>query len=685
MFCSGTRPLDSEEQSRSVADIQEILRLGAENRELLRAFKSETQKHLESLHKEVQGIDRRITASMETTATRPQRPDGPPLQLPCSLLRVVHDCDAEEPGCYAASGIAATLDHEFLAETGTGDAKPASASEPPPAGNGVGNGTGSESWDMWDTKDTYRSSASQDNADERGSDLASDDPVNINDEEKDFLHGVGGIDRPAHDIKVNFFGLSFQLIAFVEWASLTVVCLNTVFTILQADSDLEYAVKGTAKPAWIDVVDCIFTIVFTTDFVARWWLWGRVFLQGADRVWNVIDLVCVASSVLDLVVSFVDMSFVRVARILRVVRIFRALRGMRSIRDLRMMIGSIMATLASLVWGFCLLAFVILLSSIGLIQSLVIAESFGAALSSSVYDNYGTVMKSSFTLFQAITGGQDWDDLLEPLRQVSHGYTVFFLLYVFIMMFGVTNVLTAAFVEKANEIVQVDPQLVIEDEMNRMKDIGQQLQTFFRFSDEDHDGMMNVQELERFLRPPERQAMLHILNVDVAEARALFELMDADKSGVVNLHSFIEAITRLKGTSKGCDTALVLYETRRMMLRLSRFMSYTADNFKTLFKEMECGHKQVMMEDYIGSVALRKREADTRVQLQRQLCSHLGANAKPAPQVPHDSTPGSRRKAANDVLHNVPAPSNAGTELSPHDGAHLGDESAMNEELKPAL
>lgn len=446
--------------------------------------------------------------------------------------------------------------------------------------------------------------------------------------EIDFMKGDSA-DVPAHDIHVKICGKQTDLVNIADSISIGLVILNTIFTGLQCNNAMEVLVYGGQKPKWIQVTDVVFTFLFAIEFSVRWWLWGRVFFLGRDQAWNIIDALCVSSSLLDTAVVFLDVSFVRIIRLFRIIRVIRALRGLRFIRDLRLLLAAIMASMSSLFWGCILLCFVVFIFAITVMQSLVVlGESFDTVVTQQIFDGYGTVLTSMITLFQGVSGGRDWNDLLTPLTAVSKYYTGFYILYINIMCFGVMNVLTAVFCENASHINRVDPGLVIESEIANRSNALEQLKKFFAFATVDKDGMVKITELNRFFQSPERQAILNMLEIDVAEARALFNLLDVDKKGVINLNSYIDALMRMKGAAKGCDTAMLMVEHKRLMLRLTCLMCYTHDSFSLLFAELNLSTKCHALDQYIDSDFLAMKDAETKGRLRSELCSHLGQKAE---------------------------------------------------------
>merc|ERR1712232_1129402 len=52
---------------------------------------------------------------------------------------------------------------------------------------------------------------------------------------------------------------------------------------------------------------------------------------------------------------------------------------------------------------------------------------------------------------------------------------------------------------------------------------------------------------------PRMQALFDLLNVDTCDANALFDVMDMDKSGSIDLVEFIDRCPKLRGVAKALD------------------------------------------------------------------------------------------------------------------------------------
>lgn len=288
------------------------------------------------------------------------------------------------------------------------------------------------------------------------------------------------------------------------------------------------------------------------------------------------------------------------------------------------MLVSILASMSSLMWGSLLLTFVMFIFGIAIMQSLLVFQenSGRTGVPADILENYGSVGKSMVTLFKAVSGGKDWDDLVVPLLEVSEVYTIFYVMYILVVVFGVMNVLTAVFCENATHISAVDKNLVIQEEVDRDREDLEALTHLMGYADEEKSGRITRYALEKFLSVPERRAMMRLVAVDASEALGLFDMLDVNHGEGVDLSDYIHSLMRLKGASKGCDTAMLLFETRRMMMRLASFMCYTTDSFQVLFNELHLDGG-VQLKHYVDQAFLIKQEQDAKVAIKSGFMSQV--------------------------------------------------------------
>merc|ERR1719162_1613245 len=103
------------------------------------------------------------------------------------------------------------------------------------------------------------------------------------------------------------------------------------------------------------------------------------------------------------------------------------------------------------------------------------------------------------TLFMVMTGGMDWEDAADPLKKVFFFYHYVFVFYVFVMNFGVLNVVIGTFVATATEIASKDREAFVKAEMRQWEISTSRIKTFFHEADLDSSGTLSWDEFREHL------------------------------------------------------------------------------------------------------------------------------------------------------------------------------------------
>jgi len=85
-----------------------------------------------------------------------------------------------------------------------------------------------------------------------------------------------------------------------------------------------------------------------------------------------------------------------------------------------------------------------------------------------------------------------------------------------------------------------------------------------------------------------------LLGLDVSEARGLFQLLDIDDDQEVSIEELVHGITRLKGGAKGLDLATVMFENKKVHLRLDAFMHFVEDQFFLMDRRLGVNSKMTL-------------------------------------------------------------------------------------------
>mmetsp|Transcript_26120 Transcript_26120/g.47570 ORF Transcript_26120/g.47570 Transcript_26120/m.47570 type:complete len:282 (+) Transcript_26120:2-847(+) len=170
----------------------------------------------------------------------------------------------------------------------------------------------------------------------------------------------------------------------------------------------------------------------------------------------------------------------------------------------------------------------------------------------SIQAHYGSIGASILSLFQAISGGDDWRNFVDPF-QADGSYlqnAMIFSAYVAFATLVMLNLVTGVFVEGAQRIVQTDKDQECIRHVRRL----------FAVTDQDLSGEISWEEFEAQLNSKRMDAYLKQVDIGKGEAKALFKLLDSDKSGEVSVEEFVQGCLRLRGPARSMDLNALKYD-----------------------------------------------------------------------------------------------------------------------------
>merc|ERR1719456_970320 len=150
-------------------------------------------------------------------------------------------------------------------------------------------------------------------------------------------------------------------------------------------------------------------------------------------------------------------------------------------------------------------------------------------------------------MIQAISGGNDWGGIAEPLLPISVFYTVIFVLYVLFVTFGVLNVLTGVFLESSGEIMDRD--LVTQAEVARKATFSKEMHRMFDMVDMDDSGRITWDEFHTALEDSNVRSFFITQQLDTIDASVLFHLIAGDQKDL-DVHDFILGCWKMAGTAR---------------------------------------------------------------------------------------------------------------------------------------
>jgi len=261
----------------------------------------------------------------------------------------------------------------------------------------------------------------------------------------------------------------------------------------------------------------------------------------------------------------------RFVSMVRVLRVFNVLDHLDFTAELHLLLASMHGSMYSLLWSA--LFMLIPMFIISMIMTQVVADfRINSGTDFHEMDNlmfyYGTLDKSMFALFWSISGGLSWSEAMIPL--VNHGFvwpTALFVMYVASMVFAVLNVLTGVFVNSATSAASSEKE----------KRVLSTLEKIFDDIDNDKSGCLNLEEFMKLMDHKDIGVCLQSLDIPPSHANHLFQMIDADGSGTVEIHEFLSGCDRLQGTLKALDFATFKVDNDHAIARMDSFIGKMED------------------------------------------------------------------------------------------------------------
>eukprot|EP00746_Dinoflagellata_sp_MGD_P136315 gnl/MRDRNA2_/MRDRNA2_70263_c0_seq1.p1 gnl/MRDRNA2_/MRDRNA2_70263_c0~~gnl/MRDRNA2_/MRDRNA2_70263_c0_seq1.p1 ORF type:complete len:615 (+),score=115.77 gnl/MRDRNA2_/MRDRNA2_70263_c0_seq1:81-1925(+) len=374
----------------------------------------------------------------------------------------------------------------------------------------------------------------------------------------------------------------------------TLIVCNVVVVALEVDWQARHI--GAAKPTLFNLIETGFCMIFLMELALRMMVEGRKFFTDQDWRWNVFDLImimlgvvqmCLVHFVLVLLPSsyIVLVTWLKALRMLRVVRLVRVVQAITFFRELRLVWYGIIHSIISLMWLIIMVLFLMFFTTMfithAVSKQLTLEKEGNLVIDKddleSLREHFANMPRTFYSLLMAISNGEDWGILAAPLWRVSPVLGYLFIIYVCFVVFAVLNVVTGVFVDNARKASEKDTvHAMLEETNDRQKHI-QDVVDIFKEADKDGSGELTFDEFEKYISNPCIQAYFRKLklNYEGTTARKLFNLLDFDGGGAIDINEFVVGCTKLRGNARAIDVAMLQHEMRKhakMLLQLQDSM-----------------------------------------------------------------------------------------------------------------
>lgn len=365
---------------------------------------------------------------------------------------------------------------------------------------------------------------------------------------------------------------------------LTFSILIAASTILMG-AELNYKGSYGSGHSMFRIFSHLFNLLFLIECGLRMIAQRWFFFTGKDRIWNGLDFSLVAVSLYEFIidVSFADgaeqsiggtgLVVVRVLRNVRTVRLLRLVRIMRFSPEMRLILFMLVESMRSLCFVLCFIVILLFVFALFFTQAAVeylqpgILEGdlSGLAQGKNLRWYFGSTWRSGWSLFACITGGLDWGVLGPPLSALPPIYSGIFLFYIAFGTFALLNIITGAFVDGALQKSQNERAIVAERELAAQKMCTESLRTMFQEVASHDKGELTVEMFVTHLKQnPKVRAWFQRLQIDISDAEKLFNMLDTDDSGTVDIDEFVSSVLELKGQATTMDIKSLSCECRKL-------------------------------------------------------------------------------------------------------------------------
>lgn len=348
------------------------------------------------------------------------------------------------------------------------------------------------------------------------------------------------------------------------------------------ETEVRATSPGRADKLPFQQIAIAFALLFFIELMMRLAAFGRAFfISPTDWHWNLFDFICVLISGVEMYFtvtendSGVNLGTQRVLRTIRVVRNLRIIRVFRFFNDLRQMLKAVFGSLKTLCWLAVLLAMILYFFAICLVSGVTdsLFPDEGQAynrskpefiLRDSLDAKYGSLAKAQLSLFKAMTCGDNWGLLMEPLQETSPWLVMLFLFFIIFTVFAFTNAVTSVFVDNIMQATANEKEDLIDRQIKQRREQVEALQGIFKDSDVDRSGWLSREELVVYLEDKRVRAHFRALGLDFTRTSDLFDMLDLDGNGLVEMDEFLQVCLKLMGPAQAMDLAQVKIQTRHL-------------------------------------------------------------------------------------------------------------------------
>mmetsp|Transcript_3256 Transcript_3256/g.6408 ORF Transcript_3256/g.6408 Transcript_3256/m.6408 type:complete len:906 (+) Transcript_3256:104-2821(+) len=388
----------------------------------------------------------------------------------------------------------------------------------------------------------------------------------------------------------------------------TLVILTNAFTIgITTQWGIQWAVENVNQgdpPAnsVIQMMDRVYIGFYLLELLLKLSVWRADFFFNKETwKWNAFDLVLVLFGIYDFLSEFVDVTgglsitWLRMMRLLKTMKMLRVVRVMRFFRVLRTMLSNVVASMATLFWSVLMLCIIMYMFGLVFVQGITSYLGTTPLEKVETYEDilsyWSGVGQSTITLYLALTGGADWEQLAAPIKEADIIFYFIFMCYIAFAGFAVLNVVTGMVVDNAMKVSAKDESSVCA-ELNDLEEVIQFRQILAESNSCDMAGFITLQEFIEQLQTEVGREFMRVLEMDEEACKHVFKMIDIERSLKVDQNELINGC--LHGNSNmEVELSNLVLECKKSMHQQAVFMDYMQSRMDEVLQMGGATHSEI--------------------------------------------------------------------------------------------
>jgi len=401
-----------------------------------------------------------------------------------------------------------------------------------------------------------------------------------------------------HDVDASVYGRLLRFARYVVERNYTSNCLALVVLVdaYFTAYDIDARAAGKQTSAFVRTCSDLCLVLYTAELPLIFFVKGKKALKDMLVLLDIVIITCgyaewLLTSLGNLGASSINI--LRPLRLARIIRLMQLLRKTRSLKELQKLVTMLATCLKTLSWCFLFLLVIMTVWAMLMVE-IVHPRIKDLQDATGIFDECdqclraaSSVMDANLLLFKTVVAGDSWGLIAVPVIEAYPGTAVIFIGSLLTLVFGVLNLIVAVVVDTFAEVRESDVINLAEELEHSLKADRKYLQKIFNRLDESGSGELTLQNLmEGARKDAEFQSRLRVMDIDEIDLQLLFEMIDADGSGTIEVGEFIAPLSRWVRDSKTAPR-FIKYNLQQTMQTQEELLKLSQYSFSLLHRKME--------------------------------------------------------------------------------------------------